>query len=135
MLASLIFENWYPFLTIPAAILHPGEKIMTKGDLIIAPQFNFGPYRLDLLIFGHDDAGNQKLVNVECDGDKHHNTTMAKYQDDRERDKFLRACRIEVIRFSGSQIWNNASDCAEEVLLSLKRWRWMNWSNAVVNAA
>jgi very-short-patch-repair endonuclease len=57
---------------------------------------------------------------------------MAKYQDDRERDKFLRACRIEVFRFTGSDIWNNASGCAEEVALALKRWRWMNWSRGAV---
>jgi hypothetical protein len=40
----------------------------------------------------------------------------------------VRACRIEVIRFRGSEIWNDAKGCAEEASLSLKRWRWRQWS-------
>ena len=130
MMASLLFEDWYPFLTIPAVVLHPGEKLPPAGDLIIAPQFPLGPYRLDFLIMGHDDAGNQKWVNVECDGEEYHqhNITMAQYQAHRDRDKFVRWCGIEVIRFPGSNIWNDAKGCAEEVSLSLKRWRWKHWS-------
>jgi very-short-patch-repair endonuclease len=128
MMAALVFEDWYPFLTIPAAVLRPGEKRMPLGDLIIAPQFPIGPYRLDFLIIGHDDAGSQKWLNIECDGEEWHNSTRFQYQADRERDKFVRACGIEVIRFSGSDIWNDSKGCAEETSLSLKRWRWMGWS-------
>jgi len=131
MMAALAFEDWYPFLTIPAAILRPGEKGMPKGDLVIAPQFPLGPYRLDFLIIGYDEEGrSQKWLNVECDGDEWHNSTIFQYQADRERDKFVRACGIEVIRFRGSEIWNDARGCAEEASLSLKRWRWKQWSNA-----
>ena len=88
MMAALVFEDWYPFLTIPAAVLRPGEKMMPKGDLVIAPQFRIGPYRLDFLIIGHDEAGSQKWLSIECDGEEYHNTTMVKYQADRERDKY-----------------------------------------------
>ena len=130
MMAALVFEDWYPFLTIPAVVLRPGERGMPRGDLIIAPQFPLGPYRLDFLIMGHDEAGNQKWLNVECDGEEyhHHDITMAQYQADRERDKFVRACGIEVIRFRGTEIWRGANECAEEAALSLKRWRWRQWS-------
>jgi very-short-patch-repair endonuclease len=133
MMAALVFADWYPFLTIPAAVLQPGQKTPALGDLIIAPEFPLGPYRLDFLIMGHDGKGNQKWVNVECDGAEyhHHNITMAEYQADRERDKFVRWCGIEVIRFRGKEIWDNAADCAEEVALSLKRWRWKEWSRSV----
>jgi very-short-patch-repair endonuclease len=134
MMAALLFEDWYPFLTIPAAVLHIGEKAMPKGDLIIAPQFGIGPYRLDFLIIGHDE-GNQKWLNVECDGEEYHNATMVQYQKDRERDKFIRACGIEVIRFRGSEIWQNAAECAEEASLLLKRWHWKRWSNATALSA
>jgi very-short-patch-repair endonuclease len=132
MMAALVFEDWYPFLTIPAAVLHPGEKQMPPGDLTIAPQFPLGPYRLDFLIIGCDDAGKQKWLNVECDGEEWHNSTIFQYQADRERDKFVRACGIEVIRFPGSAIWNDAKACAEEATLSLKRWRWRQWSKTSV---
>lgn len=128
VMAALVFEDWYPFLTIPAVVLRPGQKGMPLGDLIIAPQFPIGPYRLDFLIMGHDEAGNQKWLNVECDGEEWHNAGMAQYQADRERDKFVRACGIEVIRFRGSEIWQDARACAEEAALSLKRWRWVQWN-------
>ena len=128
MMAALVFEDWYPFLTIPAAILHPGQKSPAKGDLIIAPQFSIGAYRLDFLIMGKDDAGNSKWLNIECDGEEYHNTTMAQYQADRERDKYVRWCGIEVIRFRGSEIWRDPTACAEEAAISLKRWRWKEWS-------
>ena len=113
---------------VPAAILHPGEKLPAKGDLIIAPQFQLHHCRLDFLIIGRDDYGNQKWVNVECDGAEWHNANMAQYQADRERDKFVRWCGIEVIRFPGSNIWKDAIGCADEVSILLKRWRWLNWA-------
>src|SRR5262245_42630726 len=73
MMAGFLGVDLRPFLTIPPAVYRPNKKSMPKGDLIIAPQFPYGPYILDFLLFGRDDRGNQKLLNVECDGKEHHN--------------------------------------------------------------
>jgi hypothetical protein len=114
MMAAMVFADWHPFKTMPAAVLHRGNKTIPRGDLVIAPQFQLGPYRPDFLIMGKDDADNQKWLNVECDGEEYHKTTMAQYASDRERDKYVRGCAIEVIRFSGSEIWNDAKECGAE---------------------
>ena len=89
---------------------------------------------LDFLIIAEDDAGNKKLLNVECDGAEYHthNVSMAEYLDDRERDKMIEGCGIEVIRFSGSAIWRYAADCADEVALTLKAWRWKRRGRNVI---
>ena len=127
MMAGLLFADWHPFLSIPAVVLHPGQT-MPEGDLIIAPQFNFGRYRLDFLVIGKDGRGNQKWVNVECDGEEYHNSTKAQWDADRERDKYMRAANIEVIRHSGAELYNDATGCAAEVVFELVRWRWRQWS-------
>jgi len=127
MMAGLLFADWYPFLSIPAVVLHPGH-MMPKGDLIIAPQFNFGRYRLDFLVMGKDARGNQKWINIECDGEEYHNCSKAQWDADRERDKYLRAANIEVIRHSGAELFNDAKGCAAEVVHELLRWRWRQWS-------
>ena len=104
IMAGFLGVDWRPFMTIPPTAYLPGKKSMPKGDLIIAPQFPYGPYTLDFLLFGRDDRGNQRLLNVECDGKQHHNTTMDQRDYDRERNKFMRDNGIEVIRWSGSDI-------------------------------
>ena len=134
MMAGLVFADWYPFLSIPAAVM-PRGGAMPEGDLIIAPQFEFGRYRLDFMVFGKDELGNQKWVNVECDGDEFHNSTKAQWDADRERDKYLLGANIEVIRFSGSELYNDATGCAVEVVDEFLRWWWRGWSEREALAA
>jgi very-short-patch-repair endonuclease len=122
MMAELVFADWRPFATIPAAVHRPGVKKMTQGDLVIAPQFKLGDYRLDFLIIGYNDLGGSKWINVECDGDAYHNTTMAKWEGDRERDKCMRAWNIEVKRFPGRDIVKQPRECGEEVVTILTDW-------------
>ena len=111
-MAGFLGVDWRPFMTIPPTLHQP--KTPWKGDLIIARQFRFEDYRLDFLLVGRDDNGNQKLLNVECDGQEYHNTTMDQRDYDRERNKFMRASGIEVIRFSGKEICKLAAACAHE---------------------
>ena len=134
MMAGLVFADWYPFLSMPAAMMPRGGR-MPEGDLIIAPQFQFGRYRLDFLVIGKDERGGQKWINIECDGDEYHNSTKAQWDADRERDKDLRGANIEVIRFSGSELYNDATGCASEVAIELIRWRWQGWSEREALAA
>jgi very-short-patch-repair endonuclease len=123
MMAGFLGVDWRPFLTLPPAVYQPGKKSMPNGDLIIAPQFPYGPYILDFLLFGRDDRGNQRLLNVECDGKQHHHTTMDQRDYDRERNKFMRENGIEVIRFSGSDICKQPAACAHEAATILIDWR------------
>ena len=122
MMAAFLGVDWRPFMTIPPTIREP-KTPWKKGDLIIAPQFKFGDYVLDFLLIGKDETGNQKWLNVECDGEEHHHTTMDQRDYDRERNKFMRESGIEVIRWSGSVICKQPAACAHEAATVLIDWR------------
>ena len=120
-LASLVFCDWTPFMTIPAAICQPGEQL-PQGDIIICPQFNLGPYRLDFLVIAKSPNGRQKWVNVECDGDEFHNKDKPTWASDRERDKFVTGCGVQVFRFTGAQLWKDATGCVQELISEMSTW-------------
>ena len=121
-LSALVFADWRPFLSIPAHIYVQGNDFPT-GDIVVCPQFPFGPYRLDFLIMGRLDNGPQKWLCVECDGDEFHNATMVEYRRDRRRDAFLRIFGIETFRFTGSEIWTDPTGCVDELTATMRDWR------------
>ena len=57
---------------------------LTQRGYWVTPQVNVGPYRIDLVVEGHNDA----RLAVECDGDKHHGPE--KWADDMRREGNLR---------------------------------------------
>jgi very-short-patch-repair endonuclease len=122
MMAAFLGVDWRPFMTIPPTVRRPGE-FWKGGDLIIAPQFEFGGRFLDFMLIGKDGTGDQKWVNVECDGEGHHHTTMNQRDYDRERNKFMRESGIEVIRFRGRDIYKQPAACAHEAATILIDWR------------
>jgi very-short-patch-repair endonuclease len=129
----VVFSDWRPFTTIPAFVHNPRAKKAPKGDLVIAPQFPYGPYRLDILIRATNGRGETKLINVEVDGKAHHNTTKIKWDKDRERDENMAAWNVEVKRFWGSVIAKDPFGCAEEVVAILTDWL-RNSENAYLNS-
>jgi very-short-patch-repair endonuclease len=82
-----------------------------------APQIKIGPYRVDFLLamhFGaHEPLG---LVAVECDGHEFHEKTKAQAARDKARDRDLQMRGIQVFRYTGSEIWADAGECAAEVV-------------------
>jgi hypothetical protein len=62
LVAALVFSDWRPFTTIPAFVHNPRAKKAPKGDLVIVPQFPYGPYRLDILIRATNGRGETKLI-------------------------------------------------------------------------
>ena len=57
---------------------------LTQRGYWVTPQVNVGPYRIDLVVEGHNDA----RLAVECDGDKYHGPE--KWADDMRREGNLR---------------------------------------------
>ena len=56
---------------------------------------------------------NKKIV-IECDGYEFHQKTKEQVQYDNEREFDLKMAGYEVLRFSGTQIFNNPIKCAED---------------------
>jgi very-short-patch-repair endonuclease len=65
-------------------------------------------YRLDF-------AFVEVQVAIETDGHDFHERTKEQAQRDKSRDRDLQAAGWRVLRFTGSEVFSNAAQCAEEV--------------------
>jgi very-short-patch-repair endonuclease len=96
----------------------PPEKPTFNGAAFIYQQANIGPYRVDILILDASMADIGKPVRwivVECDGHDFHERTKSQARRDKQRDRFLQSKGYKVLRFTGSEIWADPEQCAEEV--------------------
>lgn len=55
-----------------------------------------------------------KKIVIECDGHEFHQKTKEQVKRDNEREYTLKMAGYEIIRFSGSQIYNEPFKCAED---------------------
>jgi very-short-patch-repair endonuclease len=69
-----------------------------------------GKYRLDFLVF-YDGAA----VGVELDGHEWHKTREQRSRD-ASRDRWFQARKIQIVRFTGSQVNANVQGCVSELL-------------------
>lgn len=72
-------------------------------------------YRAEIFIEFKDEQGNKRKILVECDGHDFHEKTKDQAQKDKQRDRDFLSAGIITLRFTGSEIWKNAKDCAEEI--------------------
>ena len=96
----------------------------TKGRLWLLPQevikTSGGNYRADFLFSSYEcdygqDYKEYNLV-IECDGHDFHERTKQQVVRDNQRTMDLKKAGYDVIRFSGSQIYNDPFKCANDVL-------------------
>lgn len=92
-------------------------------------EFSFNPtfygfgfsknYRPDIFFNGNDqpygDFDNYQLA-IECDGHEFHEKTKEQVEYRNERDLELKKHGIDVLHFSGSQIYNNPFKCALQII-------------------
>ena len=76
----------------------------------LSPQIKVGPYRLDFTL----ETKTLKLA-IEIDGHDFHSTKEQKAAD-YQRDRYLQSRGWRVVRFSGSEIYQDASKCALEAV-------------------
>ena len=81
--------------------------------IAVSPQVDIGHYRVDFLIAAL--AGTYKYLVVECDGHEFHETKKQAALD-RRRDRELQLLGYDVFRFTGSEIYNCAPECAMDVV-------------------
>lgn len=68
-----------------------------------------GYYRIDLAVYS-----KTRKIAIECDGKAYH-STPEQIARDRKKDKFLRKNGWDVLRFTGSEIYNNPEGCVKEI--------------------
>lgn len=113
MLVACPFMN---FLLRGPQIVKPGSERPTRvtGGAYICPQFRIGPHRVDFAILIICTQGELRLV-VECDGHDFHEKTKEQAAADKARDRYLNDQGYRVLRFTGSEIWNNAIECGDQI--------------------
>lgn len=92
-------------------------------DTWVAPQAGVEAdgiqYRLDFAVcFVPDRSSTARplRVDLEVDGHDFHERTKEQAAHDRDRDRRLQAAGWLIARFTGSQVYKNASGCADELL-------------------
>ena len=95
-------------------------------DFCLIPQYEVNTenkkYYVDFAFFAEDTEEiieiknpNYKLV-IECDGHEFHEKTKEQVAKDNEREYELKMLGFDVLRFSGSQIYNKPFRCAVNTL-------------------
>ncbi len=87
---------------------------LTQRGYRVTPQVNVGPYRIDMVVEGHNDARQ----GVECDGDKYHGPD--RWADDMQRERNLRRAGWAVFwRCFASAFIRRRKEMLEDLLKTL----------------
>lgn len=107
-----------------------GDTGLLRGDsvdafseslIMITSQSKIGKYRVDFLVEFHDSTGiGDRRLAIECDGHHYHERTKKQAKHDRKRDRLMQSEGYEVLRFTGSEIWDDPFKCAREAMGALK---------------
>jgi hypothetical protein len=108
-----------------------GESVMGRIQMtaFIEKQNQVAGWRVDFVLHypdhegGHDESGYPILSRliVECDGHDFHERTKKQAARDRARDRLAQLEGLPILRFTGSEIWNDPVGCADEVLAFMER--------------
>lgn len=106
---SDLFKNRYDLYMLD---LEPQFPIDNDGKTY------FIDFAIDLI---SNDGKYAVSYAVECDGHDFHEKTKEQVSCDKRRERILLNHFSKVIRFSGSEIYNNANKCVQEVLDIIKK--------------
>ena len=96
--------------------LDPQNTIETNGHKYIA-DFVYTP---EIQLNDYAKQGKRKLV-IECDGHEFHQKNKEQVIKDNQREYDLKMAGYDVLRFSGSEIYNTPYGCAEKTLNYIKK--------------
>lgn len=86
--------------------------------IYVYPQYeinvNNKQFFADFMIFSENYKNDVKII-VECDGYDYH-SSKEQIKKDNERDIILKTAGYDVVRFTGSQIFNDPIKCVEETM-------------------
>jgi very-short-patch-repair endonuclease len=82
-------------------------------------QVKFGPYRVDFAIWDASlplELADPRIMIVECDGHDFHERTKQQARRDKQRDRYFQSKGFKVLRFTGSEIYADPTECAQEII-------------------
>lgn len=83
------------------------------SHILLIPQFKWKGYRIDWAL--SIPGVPQPWIFIECDGHGYHDLTKEQAQ----RDRKIQGANIPIIRFTGSEIFKDPAECAQEVVTFL----------------
>ena len=90
------------------------KKINVNGKkYYIDFEFDCNDYLTNMIFKDEIKNKNYKLA-IECDGYEFHKKTKEQVQKDNEREFDLKMAGYDILRFSGTQIYNNPMKCAKD---------------------
>ena len=100
-----------------------GECEWPRCWLNMYREVKIGPYRADFVM----GVGGFELLRlvIECDGHDYHERTKEQAAHDRKRDRYMIRHGYLTVRFTGSEIHQDAMACAADVFQSIKIVRFM----------
>jgi len=94
------------------------EKRLNKNkgkDGILFSQVMIDQFRVDFLLLHRSGvAGNAGFV-IECDGHEFHEKTKEQAARDKARDRSISSRSLQIMRFTGSEIWRDPFGCVFQV--------------------
>jgi len=110
--------SWKDYATISRAFF------LKRVPVLVFPQFGIDAYRVDFCAAYLNQENTVSGVAVECDGHEFHEKTKEQARRDKSRDRDLLSKGFPVMRYTGSEIWENPLICAEEVAsAAFEAWR------------
>lgn len=85
-----------------------------KSGTVWGFQVDLAKYTADFIFTLFCESQSRTIV-VECDGHERHEKTKEQVARDKQRDRFLVKEGISVLRFSGSEVYNDPESCVGEI--------------------
>jgi len=120
MLSALLdvvrWQGGYPdIIADERGLLYKVLERSERSSFLIVPQARIDDYRVDFLLARKVGLFSWKLA-VECDGHEFHERTKEQAARDKSRDRTILATGVPIMRFTGKEIWADATACAEEIV-------------------
>lgn len=115
-----------PLDTARAIVRRMGNPL---NSAFIERQVQLAGWRVDFVLHypapGNEfDAAGEIVLSrliVECDGHDFHERTKEQAARDRGRDRAAQHAGLPILRFTGSELWNDPMSCADAVLAFMER--------------
>lgn len=95
----------------PLKICKTIDRKNTPNGLVLVPQFAWSFYRSDWAVY---NPSTQSALLVECDGKDFH-SSPGQVEHDRKKDEAALGHGFLTLRFTGSEIFRGADECAQKV--------------------
>lgn len=103
-------------IIIPAAEIESADAASPVNNYIVPqmqiPQFR---YRTDFFVSLATNGYRRLGMFIECDGHDWHEKNKEQAARDRKRDRDLQSLGVNVLRFTGSEIFSNFDECMNQI--------------------